>query len=187
MRREIRKLKTFPGRVFCDIVRKIAGKVGLKARPAKLLGLVENLLAQQPRDRSKLSALPAPEVARIAKGKARTPHAFGAKVAATKRQGLGADGEDVPKQSLRWPYTGWYSGPGCPNDRSRTGGERVYVGKGYVTTITRARPQLYCQGHKRRLSPQMRRKLKPRSAIEATRYLEEPYLIRDLALFYRIS
>ena len=54
MRREIRKLKTCPGRVFRDIVRKIAGNAGLEARFAKLLGLVERLLMQQPGDRNRL-------------------------------------------------------------------------------------------------------------------------------------
>ena len=42
MRREIRKLKTFPGRIFRDIVRKIAGNAGLEARFAKLLGLASS-------------------------------------------------------------------------------------------------------------------------------------------------
>ena len=54
MRREIRKLKTYLGRVFRDIVRKIAGNAGLEARFARLLGLVERLLVQQPGDKNKL-------------------------------------------------------------------------------------------------------------------------------------
>ena len=77
MRREIKRLKTFLGRVYRDICRKIAGNAELEARFARLLGLVERLLAQKTRDKNKLYALHAPEVACIAKGKARTPYEFG--------------------------------------------------------------------------------------------------------------
>ncbi len=42
MRREIRKLKTYLGWVFRDIVRKISGNAGLEARFAKLLGLASS-------------------------------------------------------------------------------------------------------------------------------------------------
>ena len=43
MRREIKRLKTFLGRAFRNICRKIAGNAGLESRFARLLGLVERL------------------------------------------------------------------------------------------------------------------------------------------------
>ena len=58
---------------------------------------------QQPGDRNRLYALHAPEVACIAKGKARNPDEFGARVgiATTNREGLG---EKFPGQmAILWP------------------------------------------------------------------------------------
>ena len=72
MRRELKRLKTYLGRIYRDICRKIAGHVDLQARFARLPGLVERLLAQKTKDKNKLYALHAPEVVRIAKGKG--PH-----------------------------------------------------------------------------------------------------------------
>lgn len=90
MRRELKRLRTFLGRVLRDIGRKIAGNAGLERTFARLFGLVERLLAQKPKDRNKLYSLHAPEVVCISKGKARTPYEFGCKVgiAATNREGL---------------------------------------------------------------------------------------------------
>ena len=46
MRRELKRLRTFLGRVYRDVSRKIAGDTAREARFARLLGLVERLLAQ---------------------------------------------------------------------------------------------------------------------------------------------
>ena len=64
---------------------------------------------QQPGDRNRLYALHAPEVACIAKGKARNPDEFGTRVgiATTNREGLG---EKFPGAIL-WP-TQWPGPPG---------------------------------------------------------------------------
>lgn len=67
MRRELKRLRTYLGRVFRDVGREIAGNAELEARFARLLGLVERLLAQKPK-------LNAPEVVCISKGKARNPY-----------------------------------------------------------------------------------------------------------------
>jgi IS5 family transposase len=98
MRRELKRLRTYLGRVYRDVGRKIAGDGEREARFAGLLGLVERLLAQQPKDKNKLYSLHAPEVVCIAwpkgtrsvKGKAHKRYEFGCKVgiAATNREGL---------------------------------------------------------------------------------------------------
>lgn len=90
MRRELKRLRTFLGRVFRDVGRKIAGNAELEARFARLLGLIERLLAQKPKDRNEIYSLHAPEVVCISKGKARNPYEFGCRVgiAATNRDGL---------------------------------------------------------------------------------------------------
>jgi len=67
MRRALRQLRTYLGRVYRDVGRKIAGNTALEGKFARLLGLVERLLAQQPKDKDKLYALHAPEVVCIAK------------------------------------------------------------------------------------------------------------------------
>jgi IS5 family transposase len=168
MRGEIRKLKTFLGRVFRDIVRKIAGNAGLEARFAKLLGLVERLLMQQPGDRNKLYALHAPEVACIAKGKARNPYEFGAKVgiATTNREGLVL----AAKSFLGNPYDGHTLADTVAQAAQMTGvePERVYVDRGYRGHDYEGEASVMLSGRKRGLSPQMKRELKRRSAIEAT-------------------
>ena len=89
-RREIRRLKTYLGRVLRDLRRKLADRPEVAAHFAEPLARVERLLAQQRTDKNKLYALHAPEVACIAKGKAHKKYEFGAKVAVavTNREGL---------------------------------------------------------------------------------------------------
>ena len=168
MRRQLKKLKTFLGRVFRDIERKIAGNVDLETRFARLLGLVERLLAQKTRDKNKLYALHAPEVACIAKGKARTPYEFGAKVgiATTNREGLVV----AAKSFSGNPYDGHTLSDTIAQATHMTGveAERIYADKGYRGHDYEGPASVMLSGHKRALSPQMKRELKRRSAIEAT-------------------
>jgi IS5 family transposase len=76
MRRAVRKLLTWLGRVIRDVQRK-AGEItgALKTR----LETAKRLLDQRRDSKNKLYALHAPEVECIAKGKARTPYEFGVK------------------------------------------------------------------------------------------------------------
>jgi transposase, IS5 family len=89
-RREIRRLKTYLGRVFRDVRRKLEGRPEVAEHFTEALARVARLLAQQRTDKNKLYALHAPEVACIAKGKAHKKYEFGAKVAVavTNREGL---------------------------------------------------------------------------------------------------
>jgi hypothetical protein len=57
------------------------------SRFARLLGLVERLLAQTPKDKNKIYALHAPEVVCLAKGKVRAPYEFGAKIGIAEKPG----------------------------------------------------------------------------------------------------
>lgn len=168
MRREIKKLKTFLGRVYRDICRKIAGNVELEARFARLLGLVERLLTQKTKDKNKLYALHAPEVACIAKGKARTPYEFGAKVgiATTNREGLVLAAMSFEGN----PYDGHTLSDTVAQATQMTGvdPERIYVDRGYRGHSYEGEASVMLSGHKRGLSSQMKRELKRRSAIEAT-------------------
>ena len=86
-RREIKKLRTFLGRVYRDILRKIEDRRELKPVFQPELSLAARLLSQAKKDKNKLYSLHAPEVECIAKGKAHKKYEFGVKVsiAATNR------------------------------------------------------------------------------------------------------
>jgi transposase, IS5 family len=89
MRRELKRLRTYPGRVCRDVTRKVAGDEGLARRFGGLLGLTEDLLVQERTSKNKLYSLHAPEVVCIVKGRAHRPYEFGAivAVAMTHRDG----------------------------------------------------------------------------------------------------
>ena len=168
MRRELKKLRTYLGRLFRDICRKIAGNADLESRFARLLGLVERLLTQKPKDKNKLYSLHAPEVVCIAKGKARTPYEFGAKVgiATTNREGLVLAAmafEDNPYDGHTLDQT--------ISQAVEIGGvdpDRIYVDKGFRGHNYKGEAAVIIAGQRRGLTPTIRRELKRRSAIEAS-------------------
>ena len=168
MRRALKQLRTYLGRVFRDVGRKIAGDAAQESKFARLLGLVERLLAQKPKDKDKLYALHAPEVVCIAKGKARTPYEFGAKIgiAVTNREGLVL----AAKAFAGNPYDGHTLAATLDQARSVSGvaAERIYVDKGYRGHDYAGAGQVMIAGRWRGLSATMRRELRRRSAIEAT-------------------
>jgi transposase, IS5 family len=168
MRRALKQLRTYLGRVFRDVGRKIAGKVALESKFARLLGLVERLLAQKPKDKDKLYALHAPEVVCIAKGKAHTPYEFGAKIgiAVTNREGLVL----AAKAFAGNPYDGHTLAATLDQARSVSGvaAERIYVDRGYRGHNYTGAGEVMIAGRRRGLSATMRRELRRRSAIEAT-------------------
>ena len=166
MRRELKRLKTYLGRVFRDVGRKIAGDASLEARFARLLGLVERLLAQKPKDKNKLYSLHAPEVVCIAKGKAHKRYEFGCKVglAATNREGLFLAAMAFQGN----PYDGHTLKATASQTEAMTGVAiaRIYADKGYRGHDYDGEAKVMLSGHKRGLTPTMRRELKRRSAIE---------------------
>ena len=92
MRKALRRLKGYTGRVLRDIERHL-GKVPegvLRARLVEMIALVNRLLAQKPKDRKKLYSLHEPAVDCISKGKAHKRYEFGSKVsvATTNRGGF---------------------------------------------------------------------------------------------------
>lgn len=81
MRKASNKLKTILGRVIRDIERKAQqAQIELSVKMQQLLQLAKKLHAQQKKSKDKIYAIHAPEVACIAKGKAKNPYEFGAKV-----------------------------------------------------------------------------------------------------------
>ena len=110
----------------------------------------------------------APEVACIAKGKARTPYEFGAKVgiATTNREGLVLAARAFEGN----PYDGHTLNDTISQAEKVCGtkAERVYVDRGYRGHDYEGDAKVMISGQKRGLTAQMKRELKRRSAIEAT-------------------
>ena len=119
MRREIRKLRTWLGRVIRDVERKAQAKPEtLKAK----LQIARRLHAQRREDKNNLYALHAPEVECLAKGKVRTPYEFGVKVsvAMTAKEGLVVGPRSMPGNPLRRAYRGQSARAGRDPDRGAT-------------------------------------------------------------------
>jgi len=98
MRRQVRKLRTYLGRVVRDIERKIADYPGQQAIFADELALAKRLLTQKKTDSKKIYSLHAPEVECISKGKAHKRYEFGVKasIAATHRSNFLVGGMALP-------------------------------------------------------------------------------------------
>ena len=78
--KQLRKLKTYLGRVTRDIERKVARRPELQAEFSELLTLSDRLLSQERDSKNKLYSIHAPEVHCISKGKAHRRYEFGCKV-----------------------------------------------------------------------------------------------------------
>jgi transposase, IS5 family len=166
-RREIKRLKTYLGRVWRDVRRKLESRPEVAGHFAEPLARVARLLAQQRTDRNKLYALHAPEVACIAKGKAHKKYEFGAKVsvAVTNREGL-VIGMQAHAGN---PYDGQTLAPALAQVERLTGvtPERCYVDRGYRGHQVEGATEVVVAGRRCGLTPTMRRELRRRSAIEA--------------------
>jgi transposase, IS5 family len=166
-RREIKRLKTYLGRVSRDVRRKLEGRPEVAEHFAETLARVERLLAQQRTDKNKLYALHAPEVACIAKGKAHKKYEFGAKVAVavTNREGLVVGMQTHAGN----PYDGQTLAPALAQVEALTGvtPQRCYVDRGYQGHGVSGATAVFVAGRRRGITPTIRRELRRRSAIEA--------------------
>ncbi|MGK2953542.1 MAG: IS5 family transposase [Thiobacillus sp.] len=163
MHREIRRLRTWLGRVVRDVERKTPDSMP-KALVDRLA--VARRLYEQRRDsKNKLYALHAPEVECIVKGKARTPFEFGVKVsvAVTAREGIVVGMRSMPGN----PYDGHTVDSALEQVQilTETTPAIVLADRGYkgVTPACGARLIL---SHTRRLPPRLKRLLKRRQVVE---------------------
>jgi transposase, IS5 family len=167
MRRELKRLKTYLGRVYRDVARKVAGDDGLSRRFAPLLGLTERLLGQERTSKNKLYSLHAPEVVCIAKGKAHRPYEFGSKVAVavTNREGFVLASKALEGN----PYDGHTLSTTMDQVAAMTDVEpsRIYVDQGYRGHDYAKTERVFITRQRRGLTPTIKRELKRRSAIEA--------------------
>lgn len=163
MRRMLKTLKTYLGRVVRDIERK-SDIVSTDLKNS--LTHAKRLLQQQQHDSHKLYSLHEPHVSCISKGKAHKRYEFGNKVSvcATNKEGF-----IVGSQGLEGnPYDG-HTLKGALDQAARLSGiraKRCYVDRGYrghgVTDT-----DVFISGQRRNVTPTIKRELKRRSAIEA--------------------
>ena len=167
MRRALRRLKGYTGRVLRDIERQMDKVVEgpLKSKLQDLVALVNRLLAQRPKDKKKLYSLHEPAVDCISKGKAHKRYEFGTKVsvATTTEGGF---------------VVGMRSRPGNPYD-----GHTLHEALEQVEILTDRRPdmafvdrgyrghgvetvQVFISGARRGVTRTIAKLLRRRSAIE---------------------
>jgi transposase, IS5 family len=169
--RRVRQLRTWLGRLFRDVGRKIAGHAAIEAAFAGPLGLVARLLRQRREDRGrdKLYSLHAPEVECIGKGKAQARYEFGAKVSLATTNAAAPGGQFVlGARSLPGnPYDGHTLAEQIAQAERITGVgvERAYVDRGYRGHDADG-ARVFVAGQKRGVTPTIRRERRRRSAIE---------------------
>ena len=166
-RKEVRKLKTYLGRVTRDIERKVSGKTELEKQFAPLLEMGHRLLKQKRTDSKKLYSLHAPEVECIAKGKAHKRYEFGCKVSIATTS---KDNFVVGTQALHGnPYDGHTLNEAI-EQAERLGdfeAKEIYVDRGYRGHDYEGPAKVHlARTGMRKVKPSLRRWLKRRSAIE---------------------
>ena len=167
MRKALRKLKGYAGRVMRDLRRHLDDiPTGpLRDRVATKLALVSRLLHQQPKDSDKIYALHEPEVDCISKGKARVRYEFGCKVSLTTTLD---EGFVVGMRSFAGnPYDGHTLAPALEQVEILTDQrpDLVVVDRGYRGHGVEA-TRVLISGTRRGLTPRLIADLRRRSAIE---------------------
>jgi IS5 family transposase len=169
----LRKLKTYLGRVIRDIARKTADEQALREVFARELSLARRVLAQDRHQRGrKVYSLHAPEVECIGKGKAHRPYEFGVKasVATTLKRARGGQFVAHVATLPGNPYDGHTLAEIIPDMEALIGNrlERILADAGYRghTAPPDYRFRIYTAGQKRRVTPQIKREMRRRAAIE---------------------
>ena len=164
MRRELKKLRTWLGRMIRDLRRKLPAPDG---KLETLLSLCERLHTQQPSDKNKLYSLHEPEVKCLSKGKAHKRYEFGQKVTvSTSNQSNWIVGVELCKGA---PYDG-HTLASAMATVERTTGTAVtdaYVDKGYRGHNYEGNATVHIAGSsKKKLTRSEKRRRKRRSAVE---------------------
>jgi transposase, IS5 family len=162
MDKQIKKLKTYLGRVMRDIQRKLPD--GQQHLFETMLEMAQKLLLQTKTSSDKLYSLHAPEVECIAKGKAHKRYEFGCKVSlvVTHKEGLVLSSRALHGN----PYDGHTLKESLENAEALSGEtiEEVFVDKAYKKHGIEGK-KIFMSGQ-RKLSPSLKKALKRRNAIE---------------------
>ena len=163
MKKGIKKLKVYLGRVMRDIDRKATDEQ--KKSFQGLWHLSEKLLRQEKKSRDKIYSLHAPHTYCVSKGKARTPYEFGVKVSlvVSHKQGLALSSQALEK-SL---YDGHTLKDSLEKAQEIAGirPQKSFVDKGYKGHKVHE-TEVYISAQRKGLTKSLKRDLKRRSAIE---------------------
>jgi len=168
MRKALKRLKGYTGRVMRDLRRQLDDipEGGLRDRIIARLALVSQLLHQEPRGADKIYALHEPGVDCISKGKARVRYEFGCKVSvtATLDEGFVVGMRSFPGN----PYDGHTLRPALEQVEILTDlrPDLAVVDRGY-RGHGEHRTRVLISGTRRGLTPKLIAELRRRSAIEA--------------------
>src|SRR5574337_593745 len=172
-KRELRRLRTILGRVMRDVARKIRGKATLRDIFVKPLWLAERVRDQRQNQRGKkVYSLHAPEVECIGKGKAHRPYEFGVKVSVATTLHRSKGGQFVAHvQALPGnPYDGHTLETVVPEIERQIGASlaRIVADRGYRghNAPQEHKFRVFISGQKRRVTEQIKRELRRRSAVE---------------------
>jgi transposase, IS5 family len=172
-RRQLRKLRTILGRVERDIARKVRTNAALRDIFRRPLWLAERVREQRQNQRGrKVYSLHAPEVECIGKGKAHRPYEFGVKVsvATTLHHSKGGQFVAHVKALPGNPYDGHTLETVIPDMERQIGASlsRIVADRGYRGHNAPPDYQfkVYISGQKRRVTEQIKRELRRRSAVE---------------------
>ena len=169
--RHLRKLKTFLGRLYRDVGRKLQDQPVLRELSTEIMERIARLLAQKPGDKRKLYALHAPEVECIGKGKARMRWEFGVKMslAVTNARAPGGQFVLAARACPGNPYDGHTLKAQLDQVERLTGHrvQRAYVDLGYRGHDAKAgHTAIYISRQRDLPSPTIKRELRRRSAVE---------------------
>ena len=169
----LRKLKTYLGRVIRDLARRTSDDQELRQAFAHPLSIARRVLEQDYRQRGhKIYSLHAPEVECIGKGKAHRPYEFGVKVSVATTLQRSPGGQFVAHIATLPgnPYDGHTLAEIIPNMEALIGNklERIFADAGYRghNASPDYKFRIYTAGQKRRVTPQIKREMRRRAAIE---------------------
>lgn len=172
-RRELRRLKTFLGRVMRDIERQVRDNPWLNFIFRRALFLAGRVHQQEPGQRGrKVYSIHAPEVECIGKGKAHKPYEFGVKVSVATTVSAPRGGQFVlaSKALPGNPYDGHTLATVIPHVETIIGNEimRVITDKGYRGHGAPAPYDLrvYVSEQRRGVTKAIKRELRRRAAVE---------------------
>lgn len=165
MRKEIKKLKNYLGRVERDIRRQLSKRSLEDACLTDLLDKASRLLAQTKTSKNKLYSLHAPEVVCISKGKSHKKYEYGTKVSVVstvKNNSVlvseALDGNPYDGHTLKGSLAKIKKIIGIPP-------KEVYVDKGYKGNGAES-TKVYISGQKRGVTSSIKKRLKKRQAVE---------------------
>ena len=172
-KKELRRLRTYLGRLERDIARKIKGNEQLVDIFRRPLYLAERVRLQRPRGPGeKIYSLHAPEVECIGKGKAHKPYEFGVKASITTTLHPSKGGQFIAHVATfpGNPYDGHTLAKVIPALEEQIGGsvKRIVADRGYRghNAPQTHKFKVYISGQKRRVTDAIKRELRRRSAVE---------------------